>query len=233
MFYIERPRILITTQYEDGADRVSLRLAYTDAIIKSGGVALATPPTTDVGYIEELVGAADAILLSGGDDVAPELYGEERTEGCGLVSELRDSFELVTVRLAAEKGIPTLGICRGIQIMNVALGGSLYQHLDGHMQKLCKSEPSHFVTVTGSPLLECYGGRSRVNSFHHQAVKKAADGLRICAVSDDGCTEAVFMQGHPFFIGVQWHPEHMTKNGTGAKRLFDAFVEAARLNKRK
>ncbi len=233
MFYIIKPKILITTQYEDGADRVSLRLAYTDAVIKSGGIALAVSPTADAIYIEELAQTADAVLLTGGDDVAPELYGETRDERCGLVSDLRDDFEIKTVRLAAGKGIPLLGICRGIQVMNVALGGSLHQHIEGHTQSLDKSEPSHFVTVTASPLLECYGGRSRVNSFHHQSVKKVANGLRMCAVSDDGCTEAVFMPEHPFFIGVQWHPEHMTKSSAGTKRLFDAFIDAARCNMRK
>ncbi len=232
MFYI-KPKILITTQYEDGADRASLRLAYTDAVINAGGLALALTPITDLGYIEELVSAADAILLTGGDDVAPELYGEERTERCGPVSYLRDDFELKLVGLAVQKGIPVLGICRGIQVMNVALGGSLYQHMGGHMQELDKSQPSHFVTVTGSPLFECYGGRSRVNSFHHQALKRVAEGLRICAVSDDGCTEAVFMPNHPFFVGVQWHPEHMTKSDTGANKLFEIFVNAARLNIKK
>lgn len=232
MFYI-KPKILITTQYEDGADRVSLRLSYTDAVISAGGLALAVPPTADAGYTEELADAADAILLTGGDDVVPELYGEERTERCGPVSYLRDAFELKLVGLAVQRGIPTLGICRGIQVMNVALGGSLHQHMDGHMQRLDKSEPSHFVTITGSPLLECYGGRGRVNSFHHQALKRVADGLRICAVSDDGCTEAVFMPDHPFFVGVQWHPEHMTKSDTGAARLFEAFASAAGLNMKK
>ncbi len=230
MFYIERPKILLTTQYDDGADRVSLRLAYTDAVISAGGLALALPPVIDGGYIEEVIDTADALLLTGGDDVAPELYGEKRDPRCGFVSLLRDDFEIKAVRLALEKGLPVLGICRGIQVMNVALGGSLYQHIDGHMQKLDKSEPYHLVTLTESVLSGIYPKRCRVNSFHHQSVKQAGEGLRICAVSDDGCTEAVFMPGHRFFVGVQWHPEHMIKNDTGAKRLFEAFVKAARTN---
>ena len=233
MFYIKKPKILITTQYEDGADRVSLRLAYTDAIINAGGIALAVPPVTENRYVKELIDTADALLLTGGDDVAPELYGEERTEKCGLVSLMRDEFEISVVRLAHKKGIPVLGICRGIQVMNVALGGSLYQHIDGHTQKLDKNKSSHFVTLTESPLSDIYPKRCRVNSFHHQAVKRVGDGLRICAVSDDGCTEAIFLPEHPFFVGVQWHPEHMTKNDTGARKLFEAFINAARLNMKK
>ena len=233
MFYINKPKILITTQYEDGADRASLRLAYADAIINAGGVALAVLPVADSTYIQELTDTADGLLFTGGDDIAPELYGEKRTEKCGLVSEVRDEFEIKAIKLAHKKGIPVLGICRGIQVMNVAFGGSLYQHKDGHMQKLDKREPSHFVTLTESPLSDVYPKRCRVNSFHHQAVNRVGDGLRICAVSDDGCTEAVFLPEHPFFVGVQWHPEHMTGSHTGAKKLFEAFVNAARSNMKK
>ena len=229
---MERPRILITTQYEDGADRATLRLTYTNAIIQAGGLALAATPINDATYVEELVSAADGILLIGGDDVAPELYGEKQSEMCGLVSHLRDSFEISIAKLAATRGVPTLGICRGIQVMNVALGGSLFQHIDGHMQTLPKSEPSHFVNITDSPMLGICGKRSAVNSFHHQAVNRVAKELEICALSDDGNVEAVFMPSHPFFIGVQWHPELMIKTDTGAKRIFEEFVSAARQNKK-
>ncbi len=233
MFYINKPKILITTQYEDGADRASLRLAYTDAIINAGGIALAVLPVTNSRYVKELIDTADALLLTGGDDIAPELYGEERAEKCGLVSLTRDEFEIRAVRLARKKRIPVLGVCRGIQVMNVALGGSLYQHTDGHMQKLEKNEPSHFVTLTESVLSGIYPKRCKVNSFHHQAVKQIGEELRICGVSDDGCTEAIFLPEHPFFVGVQWHPEHMTKNDTGARKLFESFIEAARHNMKK
>ena len=233
MFYVDKPKILVTTQYEDGADRASLRLAYADAIIKAGGIALAALPVTDTRYVKELTDTADGLLFTGGDDIAPELYKEERTEKCGLVSLVRDEFEIQAVKAALDKGIPVLGICRGIQVINVALGGSLHQHIDGHMQKLDKMEPSHFVTLTESPLSDIYPKRCSVNSFHHQAVKRVGEGLRICAVSDDGCTEAVFMPGHPFFVGVQWHPEHMTESYSGAGKLFEAFVKAARLNMKK
>lgn len=222
-----RPKILLTPQHEENSDRVSLRLAYTDAVINAGGLPLAVSLFEDDEYIKELMHTADGLLLTGGDDVAPELYGETRTDKCGAVSALRDAFEIKAARLAAEKKVPVLGICRGIQVMNVAFGGSLYEDMGGHMQRENKSSPSHFVTVTSSPIFDIYGKRSRVNSFHHQAVKRIGDGLRICAVSDDGYTEAVFLPGHPFFVGVQWHPEHMVRTDASAAKLFEKFVKCA------
>ena len=227
---MDRPKIFITTQYEDGSDRASLRLAYAEAIISAGGMALALLPSRDERYLDDLADTADALLLTGGDDVAPELYGEERGDKCGLVSHLRDDFEIKLARLAQAKEIPTLGICRGIQVMNVAFGGSLYQHLEGHIQKNDSSEPFHFVALNDSVLTRIYPKRCFVNSFHHQAVKRVGEGLGICGVSEDGTVEALVMQGHPFFVGVQWHPELMTKNDTGARRLFEVFVDAARIN---
>ena len=224
---MKKPLIMLTPQYEDGSDRTSLRLAYADAVIGAGGIPFALSMKSGDGYIHELLDCADGLLLTGGDDVAPELYGEERTGECGAVSVLRDSFEIKALQYAAERNMPVLGICRGIQVMNVAFGGTLYQDMKGHMQSENKNKPSHFVTVVSSPLSKIYPRRARVNSFHHQAVKRTAKRLCACAVSDDGYTEAVYMPGKAFFIGVQWHPEHMTVADPYAALLFRKFTEAA------
>lgn len=166
---------------------------------------------------------ADGLLLSGGDDVATELYGEVRTEKCGPVSELRDEFEISLIKKAVSKNIPILGICRGIQVMNVALGGTLYEDMPNHKQSTPNFMPSHKVDISGI-LESIYPKEANVNSFHHQAVKKTAQGLEICAISYDGYIEGIYKKNHPFFIGVQWHPEHMINNDVYAKRLFETFV---------
>ena len=223
MIFIKKPLIILTPSHDEGEEKTYLRFAYIDAIISAGGLPFAVGLCENDTYIYDMLKVADGLFLTGGDDIATELYGEKRSERCGPVSLLRDYFEIKAVHVAIKLGLPVLGVCRGVQVMNVALGGTLYEDMSDHRQKHARHLPSHSVKVSGM-LERIYPHTSGVNSFHHQAIKDVAPKLEVCAMSDDGYVEGVYMPGHPFFVGVQWHPEHMTKSDTSAKRLFRQFV---------
>lgn len=188
--------------------------------------------------IPELGRRLDGILLAGGVDVDPGLYGEEPLPGLGAVTPERDAFELALVRWAWEEGLPLLGICRGIQVLNVAAGGTLFQDLSSqlssgllkHEQKAPRWHETHLVRVAGGSRLARILGREelRVNSFHHQAVREVAPGWRAVAWAPDGVIEGIESSEHPFALGVQWHAEGMWDRHPLHLRLFVALVEAAR-----
>lgn len=209
---------------------------YVRAVTRAGGIPVILPNNTDLSCIPELADRLDGFLLSGGDDVDPARFGERATGKLGHVIPRRDDFEIELTRYVlrnTEK--PMLGICRGIQVLNVALGGSLHIDLPD-AGKLCHSLSmyprgvySHEVEVTaGTRLAAIMGqGRGQVNSFHHQAIKDVAPGLRVSALSvPDGVIEAVELSGGRFFLGVQWHPEELVDMEEAVK-LFRSFVEAA------
>lgn len=210
--------------------------SYIKAISRAGGIPVILPNNLDVTCVEELTEQLDGFLLSGGDDVDPALFGERATAKLGCVIPRRDNFEIALTRAVLEKTHkPLLGICRGIQVMNVAMGGSLHIDLpsDG---KLCHSLNmyprnvlSHEVEITAeSRMSRIMGpGRGGVNSFHHQAIRDVAEGFLISAVSvPDGVIEAIEQPGERFVVGVQWHPEELT-DCEAAVCLFRQFVQAA------
>ncbi len=181
----------------------------------------------------ELIGG---LLLSGGGDLHPSFYSEEPCWKLGEVSLVRDRFEIALLRLVLDVGKPVLGICRGMQVLNVALGGTLYQDLPTqvpaslqHRQKGARKEPVHEVKLKKGSLLADVLGAERiwVNSFHHQAVKDVAPPLEAVAWSADGVVEAVELPGRGFVVGVQWHPEDLLEEDHAAA-LFRGFVAAAR-----
>ncbi len=159
------------------------------------------------------LGICDGILFSGGGDITPRLCGITDYDPVRLIDPFpeRDEYELELARLTYERNIPTLGICRGIQIMNCALGGSLHFDIPGHTQKRSREQPSHSVKVAGGTLLNRLigTGEFEVNSFHHQSVKACAHSLTVCAVAEDDTVEATEAPDKRFWLGVQWHPEHM------------------------
>lgn len=178
--------------------------------------------------------ACDGLLLPGGADVDPRLYGQEPSERCGKPNQLRDRGErrLLEVFLPAKK--PVFCICRGVQLLNVFCSGTLWQDIKGmqkcaHSHFLSKNKGIHSVTLSpGTRLAELFAGQERVlvNSLHHQAVDRVGSGLTVSAVSEDGFVEALELSGHPFCIGVQWHPEHMSRGNAQQQALFYAFAAA-------
>jgi putative glutamine amidotransferase len=235
----DRPLIGVTPAYNADKDKLQISRGYIDGINTAGGLAVLMPLAFDDGIICGLLQTCDGVLLSGGADIDAYLYGEANLKANGEISPHRDKMELAVARKAIELKKPVFGICRGIQILNVALGGTLYQDINSqirgrellkHWQEAPDWYPVHEVKVNrGSFVWDCYGSENiRVNSFHHQAVKEPGDGLEITAVSPDGVVEAVEYKGGAFAVGVQWHPELMWREDKGCMKLFQEFVKEAK-----
>lgn len=174
----------------------------------------------------------DGLLLPGGADIDPSLYGREREEKCGKPNELRDKNEFEIYKAFVKTGKPIFCICRGVQLLNVINGGTLYQDISDikkceHSSFMKRAKAVHTVTVTESTkLFEILGKKEvGVNSLHHQAVENIGENLTVSAVSADGFVEAIELKNHPFCIGVQWHPEHMSRNDALQQKLFNEFVK--------
>ncbi|MCG6892893.1 MAG: gamma-glutamyl-gamma-aminobutyrate hydrolase family protein [Desulfobacteraceae bacterium] len=209
---------------------------YGQAIVASGGTSVLLPADQAEGTLEAALQRLDALLLSGGPDLHPRWYGEAPLQGLGDVDEDLDRMELEAARLALEMDLPVLGICRGIQVLNVALGGTLYQDIPrqvegaiGHAPPIDKGVNSHTVRIEPESLLHAVIGSGSVwvNGKHHQAVKDLGKGLTVCARAQDGIIEAVSLPGKRFVLAVQWHPEGCWSSDPNARVLFEAFVNAA------
>jgi putative glutamine amidotransferase len=214
---------------------MALGLKYLRAVEQAGGVPLVAPPLTDHA-LEAMLDDVSGVCLSGGPDLDPVAYGAHRHELAGPSWEALDRFELALARAADARHLPVLAICRGLQVLNVARGGTLHQHLpdvvgDGisHRQSEPGAQPTHSITVSGTTRLGAIlrSERRMVNSFHHQAVATLGEGLQTAAWAGDGTVEAVEAVDRDFVLGVQWHAECLTDQAADAA-LFDAFIEAAR-----
>lgn len=214
---------------------VSVNQSYVLSVLGSGGLPLILPPADSDEMIVEMVEKVDGLLVTGGNDLRPQLYGEEPVWNQGPFSPERDHLDLVSIRAAYERKKPILGICRGIQAINVCFGGTLCQDLRQektctvkHYQESESSCWSHTVEISKDSILSPILGRSiRTNSFHHQAVKKAADGFLVGAASKDGVAEAIENMRDSFILGIQWHPELMASAGDPEmQKIFDLFIEA-------
>lgn len=223
----------ITPLWDEQLQSVWMLAAYTAALEACGLVPIILPLTADPEAARRALDCCDGLLITGGQDVDPASYGESVLPQCGPLAPVRDALETALVREAAARDLPTLGICRGAQIMNAALGGTLWQDLPAqapsdivHRQERPYDQPVHPVTVAeGTPLADILGpGSHGVNSLHHQAIHRVAEPLEIAAVAPDGLTEAVFLPGKRFFLGVQWHPEFLFDAGADSRRLFEAFA---------
>jgi putative glutamine amidotransferase len=223
---------------DQGRPRFGLSETYVRAVAAAGGAPLLIPLLTEREMLRALYERLDGLLLSGGGDIDPCHFGETVHESCRRILPDRDDMELALVRWAAEEHKPLLGICRGIQVLNVALGGSLYQDIPSQFPEALahtpnpahpREEPSHPVSIRpGTHLARILGASSlAVNSFHHQSLKDLAPGLSVTAQAPDGVVEAVELAGHPFALGVQWHPEEMADLDFHARRLFSALTKAA------
>ena len=215
--------------HEPGGRRdLALALAYAGAVSTGGGAPLVVPPFTPESSIESILERVDGVLLSGGPDIDPCLYGQEPHPELGPTAIGLDRFELAFVRRALERDLPLLGICRGAELMNVARGGTLIQHLEGHRQDEEGRIPTQEVRIEeGSRLAEVLGATTvKVNTFHHQAVDQLGGGVRPVAWADDGVVEAIELAGLDFAIGVQWHAEGLIDEPHQCA-LFASFVGAA------
>jgi putative glutamine amidotransferase len=222
-----------------GFERASLNLSYLRALEAAGAVPLVLTPGTGPEHLAVALGRCSGLVLTGGGDVAPARYGQAPHETIVGVSEARDELEVAAISVAEELRLPVLAICRGMQVLNVALGGTLVQDIPSmiegalaHSVQEPRHGPAHAVEVTaGSRLAGIAGGtRVEVNSRHHQAVDRLGAGLLVTARAADGLVEAVELPGERFVVGVQWHPEDMAGHpgiGVSADRLFAAFVGAA------
>lgn len=212
-------------------DHFYLQREYSEAVFAAGGIPVMLPLIPDPAYVDEIAQRLDGILLSGSSsDVNPELFGAERHPRCGDVHAERDALDRALIRYALESRKPLLGICYGVQALNVALGGSLVQHLDTRIEHH-NPEACHKVLVETDSTLARIGspGEHVVNTSHHQALDRIAESLRVTAHAPDGVVEAVeTTEAGRFLVGVQWHPERIWKQSAISKALFEAFIRATR-----
>jgi putative glutamine amidotransferase len=236
------PIIGVTTNYipaqPDSSGQFAISEKYTQAVLRAGGLPVILPLELPADSLAELLSRIDGLLLTGGADIDPARFDGASHPRVYGVMESRDDQELRLVRLAAEQGKPFLGICRGIQVINVALGGTLYTDIGDQMPNALKHDQfpgiprdylAHEVAVESGSLLEkALGGRAfAVNSLHHQGVERLAPGLKAVACAPDRLIEAVELPGHPFGLGVQWHPEWLQEHAP-QRQLLRAFVDSAR-----
>ncbi|MBR4503253.1 MAG: gamma-glutamyl-gamma-aminobutyrate hydrolase family protein [Clostridia bacterium] len=217
---------------------VQMNKDYPAAILASGAAPVLIPPTGDHAVLERILQSLDGLVLTGGGDVEPSRYGAQRIPECGESDEERDECEIYLCERAIAAGLPVLGICRGFQVLNVVLGGELYQDIGTEYGRTIEhrrmDEPAgqvHTVDVAeGTLLCKVLGRRTLgVNTRHHQALKTPGRGLVISARAPDGIAEAIELAGDGFVLGVQWHPESLRAAGVeGAKKIFDAFACACR-----
>lgn len=236
-----RPIIGITTYdstSQAGLPIVALQISYVNAILDAGGLPVLLPSQLNQGEWMEIYPSLRGILFTGGGDIAPGYFAGADHPKIGDVDDERDSLELPLLRFAAENGKPFLGICRGCQVVNVALGGTLYTHIPDQVvtdirhdcypdmprnhiaHPVRVEEDSHIAKIFGEPILQ-------VNSLHHQGIKDLAPTLKPVAYAPDGLIEAVEVPGHPFGFAVQWHPEWLTGQRE-MRNLFAAFIEACK-----
>lgn len=183
-----------------------LPAVYPRLVQAAGGLAAMLPPD-DPSHAASVVARLDGLVVAGGPDVEPERYGAEREPRTGPPSRERDTWELALIRAALDSGTPLLGICRGMQLLNVALGGTLVQHIDGHTEDVGVFGSHPVTPVAGTRYAAVVPEETYVPTYHHQAVARLGEGLRTSAHATDGTVEAVELPGDRFVLGVQWHPE--------------------------
>lgn len=203
---------------------------YIAAVLKAGGVPLQLPLISGADT-EPYIHLCDGFLFPGGPDLHPRFYGEDARQGLGPVHPELDAFQLELMRAVLKSGKPVLGICRGAQVLNVVLGGSLHQDIGETSTKLAhymdshRSDVAHKVQIErGSLLYGLFGGELWVNSFHHQVINRLGKGLKVIARAEDGIIEAITLEDHTFAVGLQWHPEMMLTETDEMLPVFEEFV---------
>ncbi len=221
--------------YDDDKQSYWMLPGYMKVLEYCGALPIMLPLTDNEEELDDAYRLCDGLLLTGGHDVSPSLYGEDPREYMGAVCALRDRMESHLFAKALEDDKPVLGICRGIQFMNAFLGGDLYQDLDTEYDSKVEHHMSppydraaHGITVMENTILaDIIGaGEHEVNSYHHQAIKKVSDKVMVMAVSEDSLAEAISVKGKRFIVGIQWHPEFSYESDENSRKIVQAFVDA-------
>jgi putative glutamine amidotransferase len=232
-----KPIIGVTSSKELGKEKYHIQQADTEAIIQAGGLPIMLPHLTNEDDIDQIAERIDGLYATGGYDVDPTLFGEEPHPNLGTVIPSRDAFELALIQKVLELDKPILGVCRGTQILNVAVGGDMYQdiptQIEGnvlqHQQKAPSEHGSHFVDVKEGSLLHrlTESEKLKVNSRHHQANRSVPESFLISGTASDGVVEAIESKEHHFVLGLQWHPENMAvASDIPSQKIFKGFIEA-------
>lgn len=239
-----KPVIGVIPLFDEEKDSIWMLPGYMDGIRLAGGLPLILPLKADTEDIFQICRTCDGFLFTGGHDVDPSMYGAERSRKCGPSNQDRDNLEKKIFEYAISLDLPVLGICRGIQLINVLCGGTLYQDIptEYYFTEYSPSDsvehhmlppydvPCHEVTILeGTPLSELLNkSTTSVNSYHHQAVKELSPSLLPMAISEDGLIEALYMPDKKYIQAVQWHPEFNFHNNEDSRRLFVSFVNACK-----
>lgn len=231
-----KPMIGVVPLWDDEKESYWMLPGYLKGIENAGGIPVMLPMTANEQDLRQLADICDGFLFTGGHDVDPVFYGEVPLPVCGSLCAERDCMEKKLFDIALEKDRAVLGICRGIQFINAALGGSLYQDIPlqypsslEHHQLPPYDRPSHYVHIVGDSPLYALLKKERlaVNSYHHQAICRLSDRLVLMAEAEDGLAEAVYMPGKNFVWAVQWHPEFSYVTDDNSRKILEAFVKAA------
>lgn len=230
-----KPRIGVTPYFNYDSGEEYMPEGYIRGVEHVGGEMITIHYDTPLAALADVADGLDGVIFAGGPDIHPKFFGQEIDPKCGRINLQRDEMELKLFECAANRGLPVFGICRGIQLINVALGGTLIQDIPSvyegavHQQEAPRLALWHDVRIIpGTPLAALYGdgGRIMTNSFHHQALLRVADGLMINAVAAEGFAEAVTGTGEQFILGTQWHPEISYKSDENSRALFSYFGKA-------
>ena len=230
---VKKPIIGLTPLVDGGDYRTFMLPTYISSVVDAGGLPVILTPTADEEYIDKMIEMCDGFVFTGGHDVSPELYGEEKLD-CVGPNPLRDEFETLLLPKVLDRDMPVFAICRGMQLLNVILGGNLYQDIP----TFCPSDLEHRMgeasdkviheidIVKDTPLAKITGQTHiHINSYHHQAIKNLGKGLKVAAFATDGIIESLYMPDKKFVLAVQWHPERISKNHEEEMQLFKEFVK--------
>ena len=228
-----KPMIAIVSLYDETKESYWMLPGYAQGLEDAGAAPVILPLTQDLESLHRFADTFDGFLFPGGHDVNPSLYGQTPSEQCGVICPERDNMEKEFFPMALATGKPMLGICRGVQLFNVMLGGDLYQDIPTecpsdvqHHETAPYDKVAHTVTIEpGTPLFQAVGvTEMNVNSYHHQGIKNLGKGLKVAAKAPDGLVESLYLPDHKFALAVQWHPEFSYETDESSRKLIRAFA---------